>query len=70
MSHKSTGLTQDGPREVYCNLANLLRSSEEILCRCHIVVSDDKKQIKAHRYILSACSSVFKEILQINTYIQ
>ena len=31
------------------------------------LVSDDKKQIKAHRYILSACSSVFTEILQINT---
>ena len=31
------------------------------------LVTDDKKQIKAHRNILSACSSVFKEILQINT---
>ena len=31
------------------------------------LVTDDKKQIKAHKNILSACSSVFKEILQINT---
>ena len=31
------------------------------------LVTDDKKQLKAHRNILSACSSVFKEILQINT---
>ena len=31
------------------------------------LVTDDKKQIKAHRNILSSCSSVFKEILQINT---
>ena len=31
------------------------------------LVTDDKKQIKAHRNILSACSSVFKEILQIST---
>ena len=31
------------------------------------LVTDDKRQIKAHRNILSACSSVFKEILQINT---
>ena len=31
------------------------------------LVTDDKKQIKAHRNILSACSSVFKEILHINT---
>ena len=31
------------------------------------LVTDDKKQIKAHRNILSACSSVFKEILQINS---
>ena len=31
------------------------------------LVTDDKKQIKAHRNILSACSSVFKEILQIDT---
>ena len=31
------------------------------------LVTDDKKQIKAHRNILSACSSVFKDILQINT---
>ena len=30
------------------------------------LVTDDKKQIKAHRNILSACSSVFKEILQTN----
>ena len=33
------------------------------------LVTDDKKQIKAHRNILSACSSVFKDILQINTNI-
>ena len=33
------------------------------------LVTDDKKQIKAHRNILSACSSVFKEILQINSNI-
>ena len=31
------------------------------------LITDDRKQIKAHRNILSACSSVFKEILQINT---
>ena len=31
------------------------------------LVTDDRKQIKAHRNILSACSSVFKEILQINS---
>ena len=31
------------------------------------LVTDDKKQMKAHRNILSAGSSVFKEILQINT---
>ena len=31
------------------------------------LVTDDKKQMKAHRNILSACSSVFKEILHINT---
>ena len=27
------------------------------------LVTDDKKHIKAHKNILSACSSVFKEIL-------
>ena len=31
------------------------------------LVTDDKKQMKAHRNILSACSPVFKDILQINT---
>ena len=31
------------------------------------LITDDKKQIKAHRNILSACSSVFKEIFQINS---
>ena len=31
------------------------------------LVTDDKKQMKAHRNILSAGSSVFKDILQINT---
>jgi len=31
------------------------------------LVTDDNKQMKAHRNILSACSSVFKDILQINT---
>ena len=30
------------------------------------LVCEDKKQIKAHRNILSACSPVFKEILQID----
>ena len=30
-------------------------------------VTDNKKQIKDHRNILNSCSSVFKEILQINT---
>ena len=30
------------------------------------LITDDKKQLKAHRNILSACSSVLKEILQIN----
>ena len=29
------------------------------------LVTDDKKQVKAHRNILSSCSSVFKEIFQI-----
>ena len=29
------------------------------------LVTDDKKQLKAHRNILSSCSSVFKEIFQI-----
>ena len=31
------------------------------------LVSDDMKKVKAHRNILSAFSSVFKEILQIET---
>ena len=31
------------------------------------LVTDDRKQIKAHRNILSSCSFVFKEILQINS---
>ena len=30
------------------------------------LITDDKNQLKAHRNILSACSSVFKEILEIN----
>ena len=30
------------------------------------LVTDDKKLLKAHRNILSACSSVFKDMLQIN----
>ena len=30
------------------------------------LVTDDKKQMKAHWNILSASNSVFKEILQIN----
>ena len=30
------------------------------------LVCEDRKQIKAHRNILSACSPVFKDILQIN----
>ena len=30
------------------------------------LVSDDKKMIKAHRNILSACSPVFKDILEIH----
>ena len=30
------------------------------------LVTDDKKQFKAHRNILSACSPVFKNILQID----
>ena len=29
------------------------------------IVTDDKKTIKAHRNILSACSPVFKNILQM-----
>ena len=29
------------------------------------LVCDDKKQIKAHKNILAACSSVFKDILQV-----
>ena len=35
------------------------------------LVTDDKQQIRAHRNILSACSPVFKNILQLdgnNTY--
>ena len=31
------------------------------------LISDDKKQVRAHRNILSACSPVFKSILQIDT---
>ena len=31
------------------------------------LVTDDKKQIKAHRNILSACSPVFKNILQLDS---
>ena len=31
------------------------------------LVTDDKQQIKAHRNILSACSPVFKNILQLGT---
>ena len=30
------------------------------------LVSDDKKTIKAHKSILSACSPVFKKIIDIN----
>ena len=30
------------------------------------LITDDKKQIKAHRNILGNCSSVFEEILRIN----
>ena len=29
------------------------------------LVTDDKKKVRAHRHVLSACSPVFKEILQI-----
>ena len=31
------------------------------------LISDDKKQVRAHRNILSACSPVFRSILQIET---
>ena len=31
------------------------------------LVTDDKRRLKAHKNILSACSSVFQEILQIDT---
>ena len=31
------------------------------------LVSEDKKQIRAHKNILSACSPVFKDILQLNS---
>ena len=31
------------------------------------LVCDDKKTLKAHRNILSACSTVFKDILQMHT---
>ena len=33
------------------------------------LVTDDKKQIRAHRNILSACSPVFKKILQVESYL-
>ena len=33
------------------------------------LVTDDKQQIKAHRNILSACSPVFKNILQLDSNI-
>ena len=39
----------------------------QIICKIFWRRSDDKKQIKAHRNILGATNSVFKEILQINT---
>ena len=49
-------------------LRNILKemSSDDFFADVTLV-TDDKKQIKAHRNILSACSSVFKDILQINT---
>ena len=31
------------------------------------LVTDDKQQIRAHRSILSACSQVFENILQLDT---
>ena len=31
------------------------------------LVCDDRRYIKAHRYILSACSPVFKDMLEIDT---
>ena len=33
------------------------------------LVCDDKKTVRAHRNILSACSPVFKNILQMHTQI-
>ena len=44
-------------------MKNLIKSSDfaDVTLVC-----EDKKQIKAHRNILSACSPVFKEILQID----
>ena len=50
------------------HLGNILKemSSDDSFADVTLV-TDDKKQIKAHRNILSSCSSVFKEILQINT---
>ena len=32
------------------------------------LVTEDKKHLRAHRYILSACSSVFKNILEIDLH--
>ena len=45
------------------HLRDILKNiSSDVFFADVTLVTDDKKQIKAHRNILSACSSVFKEI--------
>ena len=49
---------KDG-REIHSQLAHLLRPSQ-------VDVSDDQTQFKAHKIFLSACSPVFKKIIESN----